>query len=334
MKIQCDKCGKYFEVDGEWGYCPFCENDQVEVKKNLEDLIDEAYDDIDQKAEKKQSMALAYHGNSNHYFQYPEDYEQDLESEVERLQEELVKKDKEITQRLVIQEKDYDEQLEKQMNIHLKHLEEKDKAIENWQTMYQNVMKSCHNSIEEDKRLREQLKEKNADLHQIYSHLGVEAFGEDIQEMALEEIETLNRVAENNKKVALLVSAEHNAKIEKLEKQLAEKEQELEDWEDGTIVEKLWHTQRQLAEKEKEIEKYKELCTISKLEDLQIENMLLKSKKQDKISFCIEQLKKVKDTAENILDDAIKNCSLNESYYDNLLDKIDNQIEELEKGIK
>ena len=34
MKIQCDKCGKYFEVEGEWGYCPFCENDQVEVYKN------------------------------------------------------------------------------------------------------------------------------------------------------------------------------------------------------------------------------------------------------------------------------------------------------------
>ena len=41
MKVQCDKCGRYFEVEGEWGYCPFCENDNVEVKKNLEDLIDE-----------------------------------------------------------------------------------------------------------------------------------------------------------------------------------------------------------------------------------------------------------------------------------------------------
>ena len=34
----------------------------------------------------------------------------------------------------------------------------------------------------------------------------------------------MERCAENNKKVALLVSAEHNAKIEKLEQQLAEKE--------------------------------------------------------------------------------------------------------------
>lgn len=110
-QVECNKCGKHFEVEGEWGYCPFCENDNVEVKKNLEDLIDEAYDDIEQTAYKKESMALAYHGNCDHYFQYPEDYEQDLESEVERLQEELVKKDKEITQRLVIQEKDYYEEL-------------------------------------------------------------------------------------------------------------------------------------------------------------------------------------------------------------------------------
>lgn len=111
-------------------------------------------------------------------------------------------------------------------------LAEKEKEIQNWETMYRSVMQSCHNGIEEDKRLREQL---------------------------------------------------------------AEKETELEDWKDGTIAEKLWHLERQLVEKEEEIEKYKQLCTISKLEDLQIENMLLKGKNQDKISFCIGQLEKVKE---------------------------------------
>lgn len=40
--------------------------------------------------------------------------------------------------------------------------------------------------------------------------------------------------------------------IEKLKQQLIEKEQELEDWKDGTIAEKLWHLERQLAEKEKQ----------------------------------------------------------------------------------
>ena len=35
-QVECNKCGKYFEVEEheEWGYCPFCENDQVEVYKN------------------------------------------------------------------------------------------------------------------------------------------------------------------------------------------------------------------------------------------------------------------------------------------------------------
>ena len=32
--VECNKCGKVFEVEGEWVYCPFCENDNVEVKKD------------------------------------------------------------------------------------------------------------------------------------------------------------------------------------------------------------------------------------------------------------------------------------------------------------
>ena len=34
-QIECNKCGKVFEVEdnAEWGHCPFCENDQVEVGK-------------------------------------------------------------------------------------------------------------------------------------------------------------------------------------------------------------------------------------------------------------------------------------------------------------
>lgn len=50
-------------------------------------------------------------------------------------------------------------------------LAEKDKAIENWQTMYQSVMQSCHNSIEEDKRLREQLAEKDKWLRATDNHI-------------------------------------------------------------------------------------------------------------------------------------------------------------------
>ena len=81
----------------------------------------------------------------------------------------------------------------------------------------------------------------------------------------------------------------------------------------------------QLQEKDKEISVLKSQLCLSTISQ---------SKDQDKISFCIEQLEKVKEFAEDILDDAIKNCSLNESYYDNLLDKIDNQIASLKKGVE
>lgn len=39
-QVECNKCGRCFEVEGEWGYCPFCENDNVEVKKSLEEEIE------------------------------------------------------------------------------------------------------------------------------------------------------------------------------------------------------------------------------------------------------------------------------------------------------
>ena len=40
LKVQCNKCGRYIDADWNieivdstiWLYCPFCENDQVEIK--------------------------------------------------------------------------------------------------------------------------------------------------------------------------------------------------------------------------------------------------------------------------------------------------------------
>ena len=53
---------------------------------------------------------------------------------------------------------------------------------------------------------------------------------------------------------------------------------------------------------------------------------------QEKIPFAIEQLEQVKETTECVLDNALKNSSLNQSYYDRLLDEIDNQIKQLKEG--
>lgn len=41
-QVECNKCGKVFEIEGEWGYCPFCENDNVEVD-SYKTLTDEYY---------------------------------------------------------------------------------------------------------------------------------------------------------------------------------------------------------------------------------------------------------------------------------------------------
>lgn len=145
-------------------------------------------------------------------------------------------------------------------------------------------------------------------------------------------------------------------KISDLEAKLAEKDLRIEELESQFAYECECNKQfvdcqkentqlkQQLAEKEKELhyktaecEKWKadyENC--SRLEKLMtkehqycLDNWIASD--QNKISFCIEQLEKVKELAEDILDDAIKNCSLNESYYDNLLDYIDNQIKQLKE---
>lgn len=91
---------------------------------------------------------------------------------------------------------------------------------------------------------------------------------------------------------------------------------------------------QQLEEKEKEISN---LNGLIRERDKQIKNLktnkkrVIEHKNNVKISFCIEQLEKVKETTECILDNALKISSLNQSYYDRLLDEIDNQIKQLKE---
>ena len=93
--------------------------------------------------------------------------------------------------------------------------------------------------------------------------------------------------------------------------------------------------QKQLAEKEKEIESYKHFkITIGTMENNQVDISSTTYTDQDKISFAVEKLEQVKETTECILDNALKNSSLNESYYDRLLDEIDNQINELKGKVE
>ena len=46
-------------------------------------------------------------------------------------------------------------------------LAEKDKAIENWQTIYESVVQTCHNDKEEIERLNKQLAEKEKEIEEL-----------------------------------------------------------------------------------------------------------------------------------------------------------------------
>ena len=78
-QVQCNKCGKYFEVEGEWGYCPFCENDQVEVKvgNSNGDFVDllrkELYDvvnDMFKRENKRLRKTLELLKDKNNYYEF------------------------------------------------------------------------------------------------------------------------------------------------------------------------------------------------------------------------------------------------------------------------
>lgn len=39
--VKCNECWREFEIEDneEWGYCPFCENDQVELKRKAKEMM-------------------------------------------------------------------------------------------------------------------------------------------------------------------------------------------------------------------------------------------------------------------------------------------------------
>ena len=147
----------------------------------------------------------------------------------------------------------------------------------------QDKIANLESKLAESEKSKESYRLQNEHHHlqllQFYSRLGVEAFGADIHEKALETLMIMKEQL-----------AEKTLTIEQINKAFIENRS-------------LWKGKHERAN-------------------------------QDKISFTIEQLEKVKETAECVLDNALKNSSLNQSYYDRLLDEIDNQIEEVKKGMK
>ena len=97
--------------------------------------------------------------------------------------------------------------------------------------------------------------------------------------------------------------------IQRLEQQLAEKEQK---------IEKLQHYNDRLAQG---------------IYHSYGEHFILKIN-QDKISFAVEQLKCILNITESIFEKALKQSSINQSFYDEILNCIDNQIKSFRGGEK
>lgn len=197
--------------------------------------------------------------------------------------------------------------------------------------------------IQREKEIKKQLAESEERCGKQYSKIQ----GDADYIYKLEEELTQSKMNENFEK-----EKKDNAfkLIEELKQQLLEKEEEIKVIdEDRQFKAEMWtrfankckELKEQLAEKDKEITKLKEVVdTVDKLKqfNLDIKEYALINRNavdeiycehQDKISFAVEQLEKVKETTECVLDNALKNSSLNQSYYDRLLDEIDNQIKKI-----
>ena len=198
--------------------------------------------------------------------------------------------------------------------------------------------------------LEAKLAERNADLHQIYSHLGVEAFCEDIHEQALKEIGRLQQqLTDKSQKIATLgdnyarldekydfLQSAHEAvveeslgyekEIEQLKQQLAEKERTIATLiEDSKASKEL--LKRQLAEKDNKIQMLNAMIATLPEHDKELKEIC----NQDKISFCIEKLEQVK--AELVNKVSPVNLSYTE-YVQEVFNKLNNQIEQLKKDMK
>ena len=193
-------------------------------------------------------------------------------------------------------------------------LEHKDQQISDLET-------KLVESEEKKESYRLQNEQHHLQLLQFYSRLGVEAFGADIHEKALETLMIMkDQLVEKDKQIA------------ELKKQLEEKDKTIQ----GLIEEQkclerscsyqmFLDIQKQLAENEKEISEYVKI-----VDDLHKQlsdkcDFCDKTKDQDKISFAVEQLEK----ARKLIDELLDNCG--DKQY-KVWEVFDSQIKQLKEG--
>ena len=169
-------------------------------------------------------------------------------------------------------------------------------------------------SEEKKESYRLQNEQHHLQLLQFYSRLGVEAFGADIHEKALETLMIMkDQLAESenqcreckhlNKKIELNIKNKLMAENCELQKQLAEKEKEISEY--IKIVDDL---HKQLSDK----------CDFCD-----------KTKDQDKISFAVEQLEKAKSFCISAEDNGW--CVTHKNWLE-IVEYIDSQIKQLNEG--
>lgn len=128
--------------------------------------------------------------------------------------------------------------------------------------------------------LKEELEDERGKLHQIYSHLSVEAFGDDIQEQALKEIARLqDKLAEMTDKYNACQEARKFA-IEDKKETIKERDKTIADLE------------AKLAEKEESINEIMKEFGLQMQDFGKCKGNLIKAN-QDKISFAVAELEKV-----------------------------------------
>ena len=221
-------------------------------------------------------------------------------------------------------------------------LEEKDKAIKNWETMYKSVMQTCHNDKEEIERLNKQLADlqqeqiKEMQEHQEAMKLADKTINNLIEDNRASQEWYKKQLAESEKKFIIANNLRKksdevllNYKTEKygLEKtiqelrkmklNLPEKEWYYKGFENcerqmsshiADLTLEVKELKQQLAEKEKELKAKEKL------------NQIFKDNREVKISFAVEQLEKVKELVDL------------EYGHINIIDTIDNQIKQLKEG--
>lgn len=243
-------------------------------------------------------------------------------------------------------------------------LAEKDKAIENWRYMYEGVVQSCHNGIEEDKRLEKLLTESDERYKKAYQEgLLQKQFDKDAEivelkrelaehskhrEWVSEFLERYKIDPESTPKYSENPMIEYceqvydfrlcdDAEIKDLQEQLADYKKDNEQLEDRLhtaeqetlhFQNKYFDMQHKLKEKEKEIEDYQKLINDT------CNKYRVCSLKELPISFALEQLEKVKELINNKLEFMWQNNAEMTCRDRHIIEKCYEDIEELITEIK